>query len=105
MEKQVLAGVSQNESSSIDSPPPSRSYQIITRLFFSIVSLAWVAPIITLLVLNAESFVIGSGFSCRFGTCLLDPRRSNYTQHIDQLNLTNHDVLGVFQLLAQALQL
>jgi hypothetical protein len=105
MGEQVLPVASQNEPSNIDHPPLSRSRQIITRLFFLTVGLAWLAPIITLLVLNAKRFVIGSGFSCHRGTCLLNPVASNYTQVINQLNSINHDVLGAFQLLAQALQL
>ena len=69
-----------------------------------LISVLWLAPIITLLVLNFKAHVIGASVWCPFGRCFSNAFSSNAISTAVQLDHRDHDVLTGLQFLAQAFE-
>ncbi|KAK6813903.1 hypothetical protein RU639_010425 [Aspergillus parasiticus] len=83
----------------------SRS-SIITRLFSwrNILSILWLVPAITLLVLNFSGYIIGSGLACRGAACNVDASHVTGSQKTQMLDKGNRNVLGALQLVAKIIE-
>ncbi|KAF2494956.1 hypothetical protein BU16DRAFT_562583 [Lophium mytilinum] len=69
-----------------------------------IIGVLWLAPAITLLVLNFKAYIVGAGIGCRGSGCRIDPYSTNQVQQAQKLDKSNHDALGALQLVAKALE-
>lgn len=69
-----------------------------------IISLLWLAPIITLLVLNYGKYVIGASIWCPGGDCSAEPFGPRAAEKRANLDNQDHDVMGVLQLVSKALE-
>lgn len=69
-----------------------------------VVSLLWLAPIITLLVLNYKTYVIGASIWCPRGDCSADPFGPNVIKRRANLDGQDHDVMGALQFVAKTLE-
>jgi hypothetical protein len=78
---------------------------IIRKILFPALHLAWLAPVITLLVLNLQNYIVGSSFGCLNHNCLINPFASNVTQVTSHLAYIDRNVLGSLQLVAKALEI
>ncbi|KAB8200839.1 hypothetical protein BDV34DRAFT_216803 [Aspergillus parasiticus] len=83
----------------------SRS-SIITRLFSwrNILSILWLVPAITLLVLNFSGYIIGSGPACRGAACNVDASHVTGSQKTQMFDKGNRNVLGALQLVAKIIE-
>ncbi|KAL9068892.1 MAG: hypothetical protein Q9161_005864 [Pseudevernia consocians] len=75
------------------------------HLFSQLVSLLWLGPIITLLVLNFRNHVIGASIWCPFGKCASDAFSDNAIATAVRLDKKDHDVLASLQFVAQAFEI
>ncbi|KAE8336796.1 hypothetical protein BDV24DRAFT_154934 [Aspergillus arachidicola] len=84
----------------------SRS-SIITRLLSwrNILSILWLVPTITLLVLNFSGYIIGSGLACRGAACNVDASHMAGSQKAQMLDKGNRDVLGALLLVAKIIEI
>ena len=88
----------------------SRPKSLIWHIFSHIVSFLWLAPIITLLVLNFKNHIIGASAWCPGGHCSSgvgssDPAAvSNTIERAAKLDRNDHNVLGALQFVAKALE-
>ncbi|KAK6428280.1 hypothetical protein LTR95_015576, partial [Oleoguttula sp. CCFEE 5521] len=85
---------------------PARSWKstIILQLF----SLAWLAPALTLLILNIGGHTIGASAWCPLGTCWVqanDNVSSVPQQRIGHFDKTSHNLLGFLQLISKILEI
>ncbi|KAF2802741.1 uncharacterized protein BDZ99DRAFT_550633 [Mytilinidion resinicola] len=69
-----------------------------------IIGILWLAPALTLLVLNFKGHIVGAGIGCRASGCRIDPYSTNQVQQTQKLDKSNHDALGALQLVAKALE-
>jgi hypothetical protein len=68
--------------------------------------LAWLAPIIALLILNFQGYIAGASVGCGVRKCNDNPFSiNNVTRTSQQLDTDDHDILGVLQLVAKALEI
>lgn len=65
----------------------------------------WLAPIITLLVLNFKEHVIGASDWCPYGKCPSDAFNSDAVATAVRLNKKDHDVFTGLQFVAQAFEI
>lgn len=93
----VINEAPQGESSA---PGLKGRFSIIWRLIPGLLGLAWLAPIIALLVLNFEGYVAGASVACGVEHCDVW-YGFNATGRLDT---QNHDILGSLQLVAKALE-
>jgi hypothetical protein len=76
--------------------------KIIWPFLRLILGLAWIGPIIALLVLNFEGYVAGASVGCGVGNCDVSYlSRDNITQELDT---KDHNILGTLQLVAKTLE-
>ena len=71
-----------------------------------ILCLLWIAPIVALLVLNFESYIIGASAWCPFGHCLQNAG-SNLPEGVSsqkELDRRDHNLLGALQFVAKAIE-
>lgn len=87
--------------SSLKSQPKSWSW----HLFSLLLSLLWLGPIITLLVLNFRNHVIGASIWCPFGKCLSDAFGDDAIATAVRLDKWDHDLLASLQFAAQAFEI
>lgn len=69
-----------------------------------IISLLWLAPIITLLVLNYKKYVIGASIWCPWKDCSADPFSPRAIGKAVNLDNQDHDVMGALQFVSKALE-
>ena len=74
-------------------------------LFTQILGLLWLAPIITLLVLNFSSYVIGPSVWCFRRRCSADSLSDDAIGKAKALDKDDHNALGALQFVAKALEL
>jgi hypothetical protein len=89
--------------------PASRQRQSLWRYkhFFSwrhLIGFLWLAPALTLLILNFEGHIIGAGIGCRGSHCRIDPYSTNQVQQAQELDKQNHDALGALLFVAKVLE-
>ncbi|KAI8628511.1 hypothetical protein F5Y19DRAFT_486170 [Xylariaceae sp. FL1651] len=106
-DKTAGQGLSESHLSVDEAPPPTEDVKPKRHLLNQVwdylvplVGLAWLAPIITLLVLNFQGYAAGAGVACGVIDCEIT-WGFNGTSQLDK---TNHDVLGSLQLVAKALE-
>ena len=85
--------------------PKSRSKSYSWHLFSQFISLLWLGPIITLLVLNFRNHVIGASIWCPFGRCFSDAFGDDAIATAVRLDKWDHDVLASLQFVAQAFEI
>jgi len=73
---------------------------LLWTLVSQLLGLAWLAPIIALLVLNFQGYIAGSSIDCGVRHC----NHFGVPQSPQKLNTDDHDILGVLQLVAKALE-
>jgi hypothetical protein len=78
---------------------------LLWTLVSQFLGLAWLAPIIALLVLNFQGYIAGASVSCGLRKCNDNPFSFNAAQTSQQLNTDDHDILGVLQLVAKVLEI
>jgi hypothetical protein len=77
------------------------------RVFFSwrnLIGFLWLAPAITLLVLNFNGQIVGAGVGCLGSNCRIDPYSTNQVEQAQVLDKRNHDILGALQYVAKAIE-
>lgn len=67
--------------------------------------LGWLSPIIALLVLNFKQFIAGASIYCGVRNCNDYTLSLNFTQTSEKLDRADHNILGVLQLVAKALEI
>lgn len=78
------------------------------RLLLAAANLAWLAPVLVLLVLNGRSHVVGPSFGCVFQPCADNITAIVYHSErpaLDHLKLVDRNVLGAMQLVSKALEI
>lgn len=70
-----------------------------------LVALAWLAPIISLLVLNFQGYIAGASVGCGVTHCEISQWGMNVTQLVGQLDTQDRNILGALQLVAKALEI
>ena len=85
--------------------PKSRPKSYPWHFFSQLVSLLWLGPIITLLVLNFRNHVIGASIWCPFGKCSSDAFGDDAIATAIRLDKRDHDLLASFQFAAQAIEI
>ena len=82
----------------------SRPKSWIWHMLSHVVSVLWMAPIISLLVLNFTNHVIGASIWCPNGHCNSDEFGDDAVTRAAQLDRKDHDVNGALQFVAKALE-
>ena len=85
--------------------PKSRPKSYPWHFFFQSLSLLWLGPIITLLVLNFRNHVIGASIWCPFGKCFSDAFGDDAIATAVRLDKWDHDMLASLQFVAQAFEI
>ena len=85
--------------------PKSRPKSYRWHLCSQLLSLLWLGPIITLLVLNFRNHVIGASIWCPFGRCFSDAFGDDAIATAVRLDKWDHDVLASLQFVAQAFEI
>ena len=86
--------------------PAPRSLASLSWLIFTqILGLLWLAPIIILLTLNFSSHTIGPSAWCFHGQCSADLLDDNAIAQAKKFDKADHNMLGVLQFVAKALEL
>ena len=84
--------------------PNSRPKSNLWHLFSQFLSLLWLGPIITLLVLNFRNHVIGASIWCPFGKCFSDAFGDDAIATAVRLDKWDHDLLASLQFVAQVFE-
>jgi hypothetical protein len=86
--------------------PKKRRPRAVTRALLFANSLAWLALVVTLMVLNGRGYIIASSFGCLFRTCQFDLLRepSHGGSRRQQLASIDRNVMNALQLVAKALE-
>ncbi|MCJ1449754.1 hypothetical protein MMC28_000082 [Mycoblastus sanguinarius] len=99
-------------SSSVSLYSASRSFRSKNKpkswtchLLSLLVSFLWLAPIITLLVLNFKRQIIGASVWCPFGKCSSDAFDDSAIAITVEVDKKDHDILAGLQFVAQALEM
>lgn len=71
----------------------------------NMLSLLWLVPAITLLILNFSGYIIGSGLACRGEACNIDAHVITSSQKAQILDEGNREVLGALQLVAKIIEI
>lgn len=83
----------------------------LLRRLFDLFCLAWIVPIAILLALNYKNWIVGAGVGCHLkwrkddcyiGLLGIDP--SDASSRAAKLDQSDHEILGVLQLVAKALE-
>lgn len=86
-------------------PPRTKPRKLaLHRLLLPAVSILWLVPIATLLVLNYTKYVIGASAWCPAGRCSADPLMDDAIEKAKQLNKADHNTLGALLLTAKLLE-
>ena len=85
--------------------PISRPKSYLWHLLSQLLSLLWLGPIITLLVLNFRNHVIGASIWCPFGKCFSDAFGDDAIATAVRLDKWDHDLLASLQFVAQAFEI
>ncbi|KAI9854028.1 MAG: hypothetical protein M1813_001577 [Trichoglossum hirsutum] len=90
---------------------PHRTGSFVGRVVFDLFCLAWIAPIVILLVLNFRSLIVGAGVGCRLKSLkdecyidLLNLDGPNAAMRAERLDKKDHEILGGLQFVAKALE-
>lgn len=78
------------------------------RVLLLAASLAWLAPVLALLVLNGCSHTVGPSFGCVFQPCVDNYTAISYRSErpeLDRLKLVDRNVMGAMQLVSKALEI
>ena len=88
-------------------PPRSRLQSFLGRLKSPtcILGLLWLAPALTLLILNAKEHIIGAGLGCHGDRCIINPYSKTAVLQAQKLDKQNHDILGALQIVAKLLEM
>jgi hypothetical protein len=64
--------------------------------------LSWIFPMLTLLILNGTSYVVGAQIGCK--SCRVDPTQPNVVQRLQQQDTENHNKLIALQFVAKIIE-
>jgi hypothetical protein len=78
---------------------------LLWSLLSQFLGLVWLAPIIVLLILNFQGYIVGASIACTVRKCNDNPFSINATRTSQELNTDDHDILGALQLVAKALEM
>ncbi|KAI4172656.1 MAG: hypothetical protein LQ343_003396 [Gyalolechia ehrenbergii] len=105
---QPLSGYSPSPDAHPAAPASSPRQQGRGRVFrhwlSQILSLLWLAPIITLLYLNFSRLVIGASVWCPGGNCNAESTTDGAIKRAQQLDRNDHDTNGALQFVAKSLE-
>ncbi|KAL8949786.1 MAG: hypothetical protein Q9222_004129 [Ikaeria aurantiellina] len=91
----------------IPSPPKPRQHRhsrVLLHWLWYFLSLAWLAPIVTLLYLNFSNHVIGASVWCPAGHCNAESTTENAVGRASYLDRKDHDANGALQFVAKTLE-
>lgn len=86
----------------------SRRGRWLLHFFSHLISVLWLAPIVTLLMLNYKRHIIGASVWCPLGKCsaeMFDDDTSDYIQRANKLDRDDHNALGALQFVAKGLEI
>lgn len=102
--RSITSSSTPSPSSPTITSPNSRPKSYPWHLFSQLLSLLWLGPIITLLVLNFRNHVIGASIWCPFGKCFSDAFGDDAIATAVRLDRWDHDLLASLQFVAQAFE-
>ena len=76
----------------------------VIHILTHVVGFLWIAPIVTLLVLNFKNHVIGAGIWCPRGQCNAKAYGYNAIATASRLDGEDHNILGALQFVAKGLE-
>jgi hypothetical protein len=88
-----------------DAPPQRRTLHHLKRAAIQFLALAWLAPVITLLVLNFQGYIAGASIGCGVTTCSVSEWGLNVTQLVNDYDTRDRNVVGAFQLVAKVIEI
>jgi len=104
----VVAG---NKAAAYESDRRYKSSPVVLRRLFDLFCLAWIIPIVILLVMNYNNWIVGAGVGCRLkwrkDDCyidLLSIGKFDTSLRATKLDQSDHEILGALQLVAKALE-
>ncbi|KAK5134276.1 hypothetical protein LTR08_006820 [Meristemomyces frigidus] len=89
-------------------PQVSTNRSWLMTIVLQFLSLLWLVPIMALLILNLKGHVIGASAWCPGGRCWVqahNPNTSIPESKIRKFDKQNHNLLGILQLVAKALEI
>lgn len=105
--KQEADPVSSHDSDSKDNAEPTESRHVLRRTLFQLFCLAWLIPILYMLVRNWSTWILGASAFCPDGKCwadIFDLNTANVFKTARKLNKNSHDLIGALQFAAKALE-
>ncbi|KAH0536478.1 hypothetical protein FGG08_006659 [Glutinoglossum americanum] len=110
----LIAGREEPKDEETESSParrPSRLGSFAGRIAFDLFCLAWIVPIVILLILNFNSWVVGAGVGCRLKLrkdgCYIDLLSTDgpdTAERAKRLDKRDHEILGGLQFVAKGLE-
>ncbi|KAL8869135.1 MAG: hypothetical protein Q9174_004498 [Haloplaca sp. 1 TL-2023] len=85
-------------------PYRHRRSRVLLHWLWHVLSLLWLAPIITLLYLNFSHHIIGASAWCPYGDCNAEGATENAINRARELDRQDHDLTGALQFVAKALE-
>jgi hypothetical protein len=76
----------------------------LRRIFFQALGVAWLAPAITLLVLNFKQFIVGASIGCHGERCSLNLAQPDYFAKSQKLDKLDHNALGSLQIASKVME-
>ena len=76
----------------------------VVHILTHVVGFLWIAPIVTLLVLNFQNHVIGASIWCPRGKCNAQAYGDNAIATASKLDGEDHNILGALQFVAKGLE-
>lgn len=83
---------------------PKRQLGSVVHILTHVVGFLWIAPIVTLLVLNFKNHVIGASIWCPRGKCNAQAYGDNAIATASKLDGEDHNILGALQFVAKGLE-
>ena len=81
-----------------------RQFGSLVHVLTHVVGFLWIAPIVTLLVLNFKNHVIGASIWCPRGKCNAQAYGGNAIATASKLDGEDHNILGALQFVAKGLE-
>ncbi|KAI9864676.1 MAG: hypothetical protein M1813_003166 [Trichoglossum hirsutum] len=70
----------------------------------NLISILWLGPALTLLILNFQNHIVGASIGCRGSGCHINSASPNQVEQAQRLDKKDHDALGALQFVAKGLE-